>query len=196
MQRMPAYLAKIDYKNPDSHVPLTPARHAFGCEFWEHLSKNPEKQADFDSSMKMSDMAPPAALPTYPFKAKAGKLRPDQVAIVDVAGGHGQFLERLRAQIPNLPGRFVLQDLQQSIELLKGSEKDYCFEPMAHDMFTPQPVIGKLILLLYQKFSMLFVLPSHKIFPLTFHPQVRAGTTSAASSTIGPTRTAAVSSHR
>jgi hypothetical protein len=58
MQTMPNYLANIGYRNPDSHVPLTPARYAFGCEFWEHLSKNPEKQADFDSSMKMSDMAP------------------------------------------------------------------------------------------------------------------------------------------
>src|SRR5271156_1303066 len=69
MQTMPTYLANIGYRNPDSHVSLTPARHAFGCEFWEHLSKHPEKQADFDSSMKMSDMVPPAALPTYPFAA-------------------------------------------------------------------------------------------------------------------------------
>lgn len=144
MQKMPEYLAKIGYKSPDSHVPLSPARHAFGCEFWEHLSKNPEKQADFDSSMKMSDMVPPAALPTYPFGAKAGKMRLDQVAIVDIGGGRGQFLERLRKQCPDLPGRFVLQDLQQSIDLLERTEKGFCFEPMAHDMFTPQPIIGKL----------------------------------------------------
>ena len=143
MQTMPTYLASIGYKNPDSHVPLTPARHGLGCEFWEHLSKHPEKQADFDSSMKMSDMAPPAALPTYPFGAKAGRLRADRVAIVDIGGGRGQFLERLRKQCPELPGRFVLQDLQQSVDLLDGTEKDLGFEPMAHDMFTPQPIIGK-----------------------------------------------------
>jgi hypothetical protein len=139
MQTMPTYLANIGYRNPDSHVSLTPARHAFGCEFWEHLSKHPEKQADFDSSMKMSDMVPPAALPMYPFAAKAG----DQVTIVDIGGGRGQFLERLRKQSPDLPGRFVLQDLQQSIHLLKESEGGLCFEAMAHDMFTPQPIIGK-----------------------------------------------------
>jgi demethylsterigmatocystin 6-O-methyltransferase len=143
MQIMPTYLANIGYRNPDSHVSQTPARHAFGCEFWEHLSKHPEKQADFDSSMKMSDMVPPATLPTYPFAAKASELRHDQVAIVDIGGGHGQFLERLRNQSPDLPGRFVLQDLQQSIDLLKGSEGDLCFVAMAHDMFAPQPIIGK-----------------------------------------------------
>ena len=86
MQTMPTYLANIGYRNPDSHVSLTPSRHAFGCEFWEYLSKHPEKQADFDSSMKMSDMVPPAALPTYPFAAKASELRHDQVAIVDIGG--------------------------------------------------------------------------------------------------------------
>jgi hypothetical protein len=144
MQTMPAYLANIGYQNPDSHVPLTPARHAFGCEFWEHLSKNPEKQADFDSSMKMSDMAPAAALPTYPFAAKARELRHDQVAIVDIGGGRGQFLERLRKQTPELAGRFVLQDLQQSIDILRETKNEFCFEPMAHDMFTPQPIIGML----------------------------------------------------
>jgi hypothetical protein len=135
MQTMPAYLANIGYQNPDSHVPLTPARH---------LSKNPEKQADFDSSMKMSDMAPAAALPTYPFAAKARELRHDQVAIVDIGGGRGQFLERLRKQTPELAGRFVLQDLQQSIDILRETKNEFCFEPMAHDMFTPQPIIGML----------------------------------------------------
>src|SRR5438105_5254938 len=140
MQTMPAYLANTGYKNPDSHVPLTPARHALGCEFWEHLSKHPEKQADFDSSMKMSDHVPPAALPTYPFAAKANGLRCDQVAIVDIGGGRGQFLERMRKQNPDLSGRFVLQDLQQSIDLLKASERELCFEATVHDMFMPQPI--------------------------------------------------------
>jgi hypothetical protein len=67
------------------------------------------------------------------------------VAIVDIGGGRGQFLERLREESPELPGRFVLQDLQQSIDLLRATRKDLCFEPMAHDMFTPQPISGKLL---------------------------------------------------
>ena len=140
---MPTYLSDIGYKNPDSYVSLTPARHTFGCEFWEHLSKHPQKQADIDSSMKMSDMAPPPALPMYPFGEKVGKLGTDQVALVDIGGGRGQFLERLREQSPNLPGRFVLQDLKQCIDLLKGAESKPSFEAMAYDMFMPQPIIGE-----------------------------------------------------
>jgi hypothetical protein len=142
--------------------------------------------------MKMSDMAPPAALPTYPFGAKAGKLCPEQVAIVDIGGGHGQFLERLRRQSPELPGRFVLQDLQQSIDILRGTKKDLCFEPMAHDMFTPQPIIGTLIPSVPQS-VISAVVRKHS---LTLNLQVPAGTISAASSTTGPTPTAGVSSHK
>lgn len=96
-------------------------------------------------------MAPPAALPTYPFVAKAGKLGAEEVAIVDIGGGRGQFLERLRKQCPELPGRLVLQDLPQLVRPLKETEKDLCFEPMEYDMFTLQPITGKLLGFHYPK---------------------------------------------
>lgn len=144
MQVLPAFLADTNYQNPEGQ-PHTPARHAFGCEFYEYLSKHPEKSAAFDSAMQMSDIVPPEALPKYPFAKEAAELfsdHSDRVALVDVGGGRGQYLARLMKENPGLPGRYILQDLQHSIDPLKGT--CHPFEAMAHDMFRPQPIKGKL----------------------------------------------------
>ena len=168
-QTLPGYFAKTNYKNPEG-MSYTPARHALGEEYFDYLRKNPEKSVDFDFSMRLEDSAPPHAQPVYPFAERmAAGLSSHQedghangpngdvvngdspqtngqhaqaVAIVDMGGGQGQFLERIIRENPGLPGRFVLQDMATTIKPLQA-RKDIPFEPTVHDLFTPQPIKGK-----------------------------------------------------
>jgi hypothetical protein len=94
--------------------------------------------------MKISEALPPAASPNYPFMAELrpeSPRDPDSVTLVDIDGGQAQFIEALVAANPNLPGIFILQDLQPVIGSLNKSSLG--FEAMVHDFFTPQPVAGK-----------------------------------------------------
>ena len=58
---------------------------------------------------------------------------------VDVGGGYGHEAAALKKHYPNLPGRFVVQDLPQIVSEIKLEDG---VEAMAHDFFTPQPQKG------------------------------------------------------
>ena len=66
------------------------------------------------------------------------------VTIVDVGGGMGHDLVDLKKKQPDLPGRFILQDLPQVIEQIVQPLKG--IEVTSHDFYTKQPVIGTLFL--------------------------------------------------
>ena len=55
----------------------------------------------------------------------------------------GQDLKDFQAKHPHLPGRLILQDLTSVIAQMP-QDSNRGFEAMAHDFFTPQPVIGTL----------------------------------------------------
>lgn len=69
------------------------------------------------------------------------KTDPKDVLIVDIGGSHGHDLIRLKENHPNLAGRFVLQDLPETVNSIPSPFPE--IEPMIHDFFTPQPIIGK-----------------------------------------------------
>ena len=66
--------------------------------------------------------------------------QPDPVMWVDVGGGYGQKTVALKRACPNLPGRFIVQDLPGTIE---NAPKNEGIETMGHDFFTEQPIKGK-----------------------------------------------------
>lgn len=78
----------------------------------------------------------------YPTSARLSGARTgsDNVLIVDVGGGPGQEIIGLKKRHPELPGRYVLQDLPITLDRIgrvpEGVEK------MPYDFFTPQPVAG------------------------------------------------------
>ena len=79
----------------------------------------------------------------FPVKENLGKdARDDQAAImfVDIGGGMGQEAIALKKRFPDLPGRFVVQDLPQ---IVSKHNMDAGIESMAHDFFTPQPLQGE-----------------------------------------------------
>ena len=64
----------------------------------------------------------------------------DAVLIVNVGGGLGHDLEEFRAKHASLAGRLVLQNRPEVIEQITSINPGLV--PMAHDFFTPQPVMG------------------------------------------------------
>lgn len=62
----------------------------------------------------------------------------DRAHFVDMGGSIGHQCRRLKSKYPNLPGRIICQDLEETIKsappMVEGVEM------MAHDFFTPQPV--------------------------------------------------------
>jgi hypothetical protein len=75
-------------------------------------------------------------------------LKQDEKAVtmVDVGGSLGHELLELKKRYPELSGRLILQDL---LETIKDVAETKVFEPVVHDFFTPQPIEGKCILLLF-----------------------------------------------
>ena len=65
------------------------------------------------------------------------------VTIVDVGGGMGHDLVELKKKQPDLPGRFVLQDLPQVVEQIVQPVEG--IEVTSHDFYTKQPVIGTVL---------------------------------------------------
>ena len=67
---------------------------------------------------------------------------------VDVGGGYGQKTIALKRAAPELPGRFIVQDLPGTIQ---NAPKHEGIEYQEHDFFTEQPVKGTLSTTLVSK---------------------------------------------
>lgn len=63
---------------------------------------------------------------------------PEGVLMVDVGGGPGQELVGLKQKHPELPGRYVLEDLPVTLDRISGLPAG--IEKVAYDFFTPQPI--------------------------------------------------------
>ena len=76
----------------------------------------------------------------YPFKEqlKAGNS-PDRPFAVDVGGGRGLALLKLREGCPSLKGKMILQDRKEVLDSIPADELPGV-EKMEHDFFTEQPV--------------------------------------------------------
>ncbi|KAK4905576.1 hypothetical protein LTR49_025145 [Elasticomyces elasticus] len=138
---LPAYLASIQYQNPSSDVHSTsPSKFVFREEYFAHLHANPVMLEAFNSAMGIQDLVPLSSIPVFPFAERLSQICDDTVALVDVGGGHGSYLDSWRKAYPNLKGCIVLQDLPTVIDEINLITVD--FELMAHDFFTPQPIVG------------------------------------------------------
>lgn len=66
-------------------------------------------------------------------------INPETPVFVDVGGGIGSQCAILKAKLPNLPGRVILQDLPVALQHALDTEG---VEIMAHNFWTEQPVKG------------------------------------------------------
>jgi demethylsterigmatocystin 6-O-methyltransferase len=65
----------------------------------------------------------------------------DEVLFVDVGGSFGIQCQGLKAKYPHLAGRVILQDMKETIDLVKDNPIPGV-ELMVHDFFQPQSVKG------------------------------------------------------
>ena len=67
---------------------------------------------------------------------------PTAVLMVDVGGNIGHDLIGFHEQYPQLPGRLILQDLPAQIAQIDPATLPHTIQPMGHDFFIPQPIVG------------------------------------------------------
>ena len=141
---LPSFLAKTNYQNP-----IDPKNCAFQQGFhtqdnlFEWFPKHPEELNDFNLWMtgKRDDQG--NWLDSYPFEervVKGFKECDGSVMLVDVGGARGHEVEAIKKRYPTLPGRFVLQDLPDTVAQALTVPG---MEVFAHDFFTEQPIKGQ-----------------------------------------------------
>jgi hypothetical protein len=143
--KLPEYLQRTAYgTKPDPDGFSTPFQYGLNTKlgFFDWLKTKPENLTNFNLAM-VSFHDKPEAIDAYPFTAELSLDSPsaegDEVLLVDVGGGRGHVVEAIRKRLPEMKGRMVVQDLQETIDEIQDPKG---FEPMAHDFFTPQPIKG------------------------------------------------------
>ena len=76
-------------------------------------------------------------LDTFPFNEV---LQRQGTTIVDVGGGRGHMLKKIRTRWPNLEARIIVQDQPSVLEGIENEEVGFEFQ--MHRFFDPQPVKG------------------------------------------------------
>lgn len=111
--------------------------------YFAWLGENPSLAKDFQQWMALKQQAAPNWVDWFDIQENlldGFSNRPDDVLLVDVGGGEGNYLHAFNDKFPDAPGRRILQDLPQVISTINNTPKGT--ELMVHDFFTVQPVKG------------------------------------------------------
>ena len=141
---LPGFLQKTGYQNPNDpkHCPFQDAFHTED-DLFEWFPKHPEELNDFNLWMTGQREGRANWLDYYPLREKLldGFRKGDSlVMFVDVGGARGHEVEAIKKRFPDLPGKFILQDLPETIKQALPVPE---MQVMAHDFFTEQPVKGE-----------------------------------------------------
>ena len=144
--KLPEFLAKNKYQQPFNPMNC-PFQMAFGTDLhlfpWFMAPEQAEKLDFFNTWMAGSREGRKDWFDFFPVDTQLFEgfsTEKDAVMFVDVAGGRGHEIKSFRKHFPNAPGRYILQDLPETVAQVDKAEAD--FEPTAYDFFTPQPVHG------------------------------------------------------
>ena len=139
------FLSSTNFARGDNEKGPSAFEFVHGKPMWKVLEEKPEQRRNFDLWMyERKKHEETLWHRRYPpcISLSAADLRgdPEAVLMVDVGGANGSQLMDFKAQFRDLPGRFVLQDLPESVQTVKPRES---VEVMAYDFFTPQPIRGE-----------------------------------------------------
>ena len=142
---LPDFLQRTEYQNPNDgkHCAFQEAFHTED-DIFQWFSKNPEDLHYFNFWLTKQREGRASWLDFYPLEEKflsgfsGGN---DAVMFVDVGGATGHDIEAIKTRFPGLPGKFILQDLPDTI---KQARPVPGVQAMAHDFFTEQPIKGQL----------------------------------------------------
>lgn len=161
------FLASTQFGRANGEDEPTAFEAVHGKSMWKVLESDPEQRRNFDlwmaerkrheETLWHKRFPPSASLDQAILKSDPGA-----VLMVDVGGANGSQLINFKKQFPHLPGRFVLQDLPESVGNIKVPEG---IEVMPYNFFTPQPIKGKKSFVLAIKYTIYPVqVPDSTIF--------------------------------
>lgn len=141
---LPRFLSNTNYKDPTNMAECNwqMARDT-NLNFFDFMENHPSEMASFANLMSGYASNRGSWLDLYPVQQLFENTSAEDVALVDVGGSLGHDVVRLRARLPQMPGRLIVQDLASVVAQAKV---DSTVEMMAHDFFTEQPVKGKTLL--------------------------------------------------
>lgn len=141
---MPGWLADNGYESPSdpTNTAVQRAFDAKGKELIGILMSKPESGRGFGTLMSTWGEGNSLIQDLIPIKEKLETgfdASGEKVMWVDVGGGYGQKTIALKAALPELPGKFIVQDLPSTV---KNAPKAEGIEIIGHDFFTEQPIKG------------------------------------------------------
>jgi hypothetical protein len=150
LTKLPEYLAKTGWKNPsDTANTAFHWGHGTKKSMFDYCAQDVNLLRHFNGALAtMEDMNVYKAILETPWPAILGQVPPHGVALVDVGGANGHVLHQILNKHPELTGRFVLQDLPDTVEKVPR-DLNPRIEVMSHDFFTPQPIKGLLYLVAF-----------------------------------------------
>lgn len=136
-QALPDFLKETGYQNQTQSSALQKGLDTeLGLFPW--LKQHPDLLKDFQSLMGIPKEG--NCLDVIPLDSSATSDHQGPV-FVDIGGNTGHQAKHLLAKYPELAGRVIVQDREETI---KSASDAKGIQLMAHDFFTPQPVKGKL----------------------------------------------------
>lgn len=144
----PEYFLKNGHQFPTSRTD-TPFQLALDThkEYFTWINERAELAHDFHQFMELNQKSQSNWVNWWPVQEEIinGKGT-DNVLLVDIGGGKGEYLRSFRNKFPGVSGRLILQDLPEVIESVQqhGPALDG-IELMNHDFFTEQPVQGEIL---------------------------------------------------
>ena len=155
VQATPDFLESISYRNPcdNSHAPFNVISGAKGT-MWEWFAGEPDLQRSFSAYMEAGK---PPGIPFPSIFPLCDRLdcetsegvEPSEIThFVDIGGAHGQVIDEIkdefdRRKVSTANVRFILQDLPETIDVVKAKGGKQNITLMPYDIFTEQPVRGK-----------------------------------------------------
>ena len=121
----------------------TPFFFAASATLFQWYKEHPQQRKFFDSYMGLRriQIAPWFEIFLITDQFISGlRSDPHAALIVDVGGSHGHDLLKFKEHYPELPGKFILQDLPETLMSLSGELNG--IEPVAYDFYEPQPIEG------------------------------------------------------
>ncbi|RAK74626.1 o-methyltransferase [Aspergillus fijiensis CBS 313.89] len=122
---LPAHLKATSYMLPNDGTKCAFQR-GFGTNlhFFDYLKQHPQHASEFNNHMSEATVTP------------------DDVLLVDVAGGIGHDLSEFHRKWPDLPGRLIVQELPEVVSQARELNLNPKLELMEHDFFEEQVVKG------------------------------------------------------
>ncbi|PYH40700.1 putative O-methyltransferase [Aspergillus saccharolyticus JOP 1030-1] len=143
--KTPKILRETNYQNPETPC-AGPIQHTYGTPLatFDWLAENKPIQQRFHAYVEAVRAGQPYWVDWFPVQERILHdccCGPDDPLIVDLAAGRGGDMWAFKRKFPDATGRVIIQDLPAVFQDVYG--QDLGLERIEHDIFDPQPIIGK-----------------------------------------------------